>query len=207
MNINTDGLASLAGRRAAKAKPEWSPPSIQDFAYGHMLAFDQTLAKAGFVWLVHDVDGLEVVSSEMLKTGSTEGKGGHEENLTRGVRQYEAFRNLLASFYGLRGKCMVVHEAPPDGGGNIRRPESSLMASLALRIAVRDMGFTLAPQVAPIEHRKIVCGNPKADKLEEHRALAELAGSLPIKGYELVTNVDKRDALCVALSALHRGAR
>ncbi len=203
--VNTDGLKALAGRRKAKGVEPWRPPTVDDFAWGEVLTFDPSLGATGFLWLSRNSHGLGVRDGQTLKTTSTEGKGGHAENLARARGLYRAFRTLLSGFYPSQGEVVVVHESPPDGGGRIRRPESALLASLALEIATEDLGFTLAPPVAVATHRKLVCGRVRGvDKKEEHRVLRTWAPDL-IDGYDRhVTNEAKRDALCVGLAHLHR---
>jgi hypothetical protein len=78
------------------------------------------------------------------------------------------------------------------------------MASLALRREAAAWDIAVRPMVQPQSHRRVICGNPKASKKEEHEALATLVPALPIIGYSLVTNEATRDALCVGIAHLLR---
>lgn len=212
MTINTDKLEALAGRRTAKVKAPWVPPTAKDFRHGFVLAFDQSLAATGFVWLAatrNEQDGplkIEVKDADVLKTVDTaEGKGGHEENLRRAEEQYKNFKTLLASFSPSRAVAVVVREMPPNGGGRLMRPESSLLSALALQLAIRETDFATAPPIAPATWRKLVCGKGNATKEQAHQVLGTWAPSL-VEGYvRYITNEAKRDALCLALTALYLG--
>lgn len=207
--VRTDGLKALAGKRAVKAGPPWTPPTMADFREGFVLAFDPSLSATGFVWLARFDAGagprMEVRAGEVHGTTAPEGVKGKLAEVMRGQRLYWSLHGLLTAYRPIRDEIEVVHEAPPTGGGVVRSPESALLASLALRIAAEDLGFTLAPPVAVATHRKLVCGRVKGvDKKEEHRVLRTWAPDL-IDGFaEHVTNEAKRDALCVGLAHLAR---
>lgn len=212
MTINTDKLEALAGRRATKVKAPWVPPTARDFRHGFVFAFDQSLAATGFVWLTcthSERDGmprLRIKDADTLKTVDTaEGKGGHEENLRRAEQQYKNFKALLTSFNPSRGAAVVVREMPPNGGGRLMRPESSLLSALALEIAIQETGFVSTPPVAPATWRKVVCGKGNATKAEAHKGLDTWAPQL-VNGYtHHITNEAKRDALSLALTTLYLG--
>lgn len=209
MTLNTSALQQVVGRKKP-SKAAWVPPSIEEWAHlpgQSFLAFDQSLAATGFVHLMLQKDGgLFVADAQTFRTTTTEGKGGHEENLERALLQYRVFHSLLAGYHN-RGGYVVVHEMVPVGGGKLHNPESSLLAAHSLRVAVAEREMDLVPSVAVREHRKAVCGNAKADKREAHAALAELAEELDILNYKAITNDNTRDAACVALAHLRRLAR
>lgn len=209
MTLNLAGLQQVAGRKRT-AKPEWQPLSIEEWAHlgeRSILAFDQSLAATGFVHLsVSSHGGLFIADACTFRTTATEGKGGHEENLDRALIQYRNFKGLLSD-YRSRGGYIVVHEMVPVGGGKLIRPESSLLAAHSLRTAVFELEMEIASSVAVVEHRKVICGNSKADKREAHAALLERAQELDVLNYGIVTNDNTRDALCVALAHLRRVAR
>lgn len=211
--IETSGLEALSQRRLQKVKDVWVPPARADFRPGLVLAFDQSLAATGFVVLEgrlnkNDRVELSILESEVLKTtDSAEGKGGHAENLRRARDQYHAYSTLLRSFAVHRAHATVAHEAPPDGGGRIMRPESSLLAALALEIAAEEAGFREGVAVASATHRKLVCGRGNVTKKVAHTGLAMWAPAL-VSGYSRrITNEALRDGLSVALAALHRAPR
>lgn len=209
MTLNLTGLQQVAGRKRT-SKSAWKPLSTEEWRHlpeQGFLAFDQSLAATGFVHLSLSAHGgLFVADAQTFRTTATEGKGGHEENLDRALLQYRNFKKALFGYH-FRGGFTVVHEMVPVGGGKLTRPESSLLAAHSLRTAVADLELEIAPSVAVVEHRKVICGNHKADKREAHAALAQLAEELDILNYKAVTNDNTRDALCVALAHLRRLAR
>lgn len=211
--IETSGLEALSRRRLQKIKDVWIPPTRADFQPGFVLAFDQSLAATGFVVLEGRLDRydrveLTILGAEVLKTvDSAEGKGGHAENLRRARDQYHAYFTLLKSFSIYRRRAVVAHEAPPDGGGRIMRPESSLLAALSLEIATEEAGFLGGITVASATHRKLVCGRGNVTKKVAHEGLALWAPAL-VNGYtKHITNEALRDALSVALVALSGAPR
>ncbi len=208
MPIDTSGLESLSQRRVQKIKDVWVHPTREDFRPGYILAFDQSLAATGFVLLEgvrdkHDRLELSIKESEVIKTvDSAEGKGGHAENLRRAHDQYRNYFTLLKSFSVYRGHARIAYESPPDGGGRIMRPESSLLAALALRIATEEATFAPGITVASATHRKLVCGRGNVTKKVAHTGLALWAPAL-VNGYtKHITNEALRDALSIALCAL-----
>lgn len=207
MTFNIDGLHSLRDRKSS-AKESWQPPRLDDFSDKHVIAFDQTLNTTAGMCVHREDDGLRVRSVTMFAGQSS--ASGDEGSLQKGVALYNQFVAFLMSMKGVHrhsGDFVVAHEAPPVGGGTVRRPESALLAAQVLRIACARLEIPVAPMVASSTHRKAVCGNHRADKAEAHRGLAELASTLPIHGYDRVTNEHKRDALCVAIAHLLRERR
>jgi hypothetical protein len=206
MTFNLDGLHAVRDRKPS-SREEWVPPTIGDLGYGVVIAFDQTLSATAGMCVHRENDGLAVRGVRMMGgTSSSLDDLGNEANLQKGVTLHHRFIEFLM---GMRGhhpgeQITVVHEAPPVGGGTIRRPESSLLAAQALRIAADRLDIPVAPMVTSNAHKKTVCGDGRADKAEAHRALALLAEALPIRGYAKVSNSDKRDALCIAITHLMR---
>lgn len=202
-----NGLEAMARRvrEGDKASTkQWRMPEPDDFFHGCVMAFDQSLSATGVVVLVNDgVEGLRVLWAGTVRTKTTEGLGGHEENLERALDIRHRYTEVLNNRW--IKDMSVVHEMVPVGGP-LRSPESSLLAAVALRIAAEDLGCPLEPSVAPKRHRKAICGNANAKKPEAHRALTNLATLLPIGGYSLVTNEATRDALAIGLTHLLRGA-
>jgi hypothetical protein len=179
---------------------------IEDFAAHagktRILAVDQSLSATGMVWLAVGRRELTVYQAWTFRSEAGEDADGHEQNLQRAMDLGNQIDDVIRVVH--QDVAHVVHEGPPVGGGRIMRPESSLLAALALRQAAALWEVPIAPMVQPQTHKRIVCGNGNATKKEEHAALAQLAATLPILDYDRVTNEAIRDALCVALAHLTR---
>lgn len=205
MSIDTTRLESLRGKLVARRDP-WRAPVIEDFAAHagktRILAVDQSLSATGMVWLAVGKKELTVYGAWTFRSEAGADVEGHEENLQRALSLGTQIDWVLWEVH--RNVACVVHEGPPVGGGRILRPESSLLAALALRQAATRREVPIAPMVQPQTHKRVVCGNGNATKKEEHAALAQLATTLPILEYQRVTNEATRDALCVALAHLIR---
>lgn len=203
MDLNLDALHAVRDKKSSP-REEWRPLTIDDLGYGIVICFDQSLTKTAGM-CVHREGSAVAVRGVKQFAGHTDACG-DEGNFQKGTTIYHRFIEFLMSMKGHHRdeQITVVHEAPPVGGGVVMRPESSLLAAQALRIAADRLDIPVAPMVSPAQHKKAICGNARADKPEAHAALAQLALSLPIRGYECVTNADKRDALCIGLTYLAR---
>jgi hypothetical protein len=203
MTFNLDGFRPVRDRKLS-ARETWTPPTLDDLGYGIVIAFDQTLSATAGMCVHRNENALQVRGVKVL-SGRTEATG-NEGNLQKGVdlhRQLDFFLRGILTHHPDE-QVTVVHEAPAVGGGVVRNPESSLLAAQALRIACSGLSLPVAPMVAPAAHKKVICGDSRADKGKEHQSLALLAESLPIHGYRAVSNGDKRDALCIAIAHLVR---
>jgi hypothetical protein len=167
-----------------------------------ILAADQSLSAAGLVVIRVDTDHLDILRATTLRGMATEGAEGYEETLQKALNLSKQLIKEIGQVPA--GVEELVHEGIPIGGGKIVRPESSLMASLALRQAAMRWDMPVKAMVQPQSHRRVICGNPSASKKEEHEALATLVPALPIAGYGHVTNEATRDALCVGIAHLVR---
>lgn len=208
--IDTEGLTRFRDRKPAP--PPWQPMLRSDLPpWARLLAFDASLANTGWVALSlsqSDEHDARVVDAGMCQTGAQDGPGGHEESLRRALVLRQALRGVLRRFDP--SVWTVVHETPPAAGPRLHRPESALLACLALRVLAEDFRFGVAVPVDPRLHKRVVGGNPNATKAEEHAALGALAVDVGLRGMAHITNVDKRDALCVGLAHLYlmrRGER
>lgn len=201
MSLNLDKLKSF---RTGEAPAVWTPPSLSDYRPGKVIAFDQSLGACAVValWCTHPEGRppvLHVNAAETFRTEST--AKGHEGNfqrtmdLTTQIGQWMSARNFA-------GDWQIVHEAPPSGGGTIRHPESSILASVAVRYATH--GYTLRPMVNRQAHAKLICGDGNADKKTHHAALKRLMTEYPITNADKITNEGKRDALSLGLCCLAR---
>jgi hypothetical protein len=193
--VNTEGLAQFRDENAPKKAP-WSLPLSRDFRPGNILAFDPSLSACGFVALSIDDNGITVHEAIKFPNPIVYATG-NEENYLKALTLTSEVRRWRCETGFHKFLWPYVHEAPPVGGGRIKSPESALLASLAVRFAMEPMEFR--GMITPAAHKKFICGNSKATKQEHHAALAELAKTLPINGYEKITNEAKRDALSIAL--------
>jgi Holliday junction resolvasome RuvABC endonuclease subunit len=185
-----------------KGKDVWLPPTRVQLAFGNVLAFDQSLAACGMVLLSHDRHILRVVDAVMFKTPSE--TSGHEDQFQRGVALARHVRSYLAAHDVHAPEWTAVHEAPPVGGGQIRTPESSLLAAQAIRIEMDYRGIPVAPMVTPQQHKWVTSGDRLIRKGPHRAALLRLTTMLGVEGCALITNEAHRDALSVALTHLVR---
>lgn len=196
-------FSGLSGLQHAPSAKEWAPPTLESFGFGDVLSFDQSLTAAGWVRLASYAEGLGVIASGVEKGGMDHLRG-HEQNLSRGVVLYDRFGEVVQN--NTTASTLIVHETPPVGGGKMARPEASLLAALALRIAVFDEGLDVE-MLGAQPAKKMICGNANADKKTAHAALALHLAPL-ILGYdEHITNEAKRDALLIALLRLTKEKR
>lgn len=180
-----------------------------DLGFGTVLAFDQSLGTptsggTGWVMVVRNHPGvLRVWDAGMFKGLDTGTVRGPEMSVQRGLGLYQSLDlAMIQSWSMLRNSAFeVVYETPPVGGG-MARPESSLMAALAIQIWAANNG--LDTMMLPAQRAKIlICGNGNATKREAHAALAECKGW--IMDYDrFITNEAHRDALLLALTWLAR---
>lgn len=203
MTLNTARLEGLAGsKKLISRRDPWRAPTMAEFIEHEgkrIIAVDQSLSATGLVVIRVGADHLSILWSTTLRGVVSEDVKGYEETLQKATNLGKQLATALGQVPDIDE---LVHEGVPIGGGKIVRPESSLMASLALRHEADLWGIPVKPMVQPQTHRRVVCGNAGASKKEEHEGLAKLASSLPIIGYELVTNEATRDALCVGIAHL-----
>lgn len=119
----------ISRRRSPVRRKAWTAPSVDDFAYGSVLSFDQTLSKTGFAVVVHDSQGLRVTEGAVIRHKVPE--TGFEETYAKAILM-EADIEAVVTFLGL-GVEEVVHEMPSVQG---YRTESSLFAGYFVRRAV-----------------------------------------------------------------------
>jgi Holliday junction resolvasome RuvABC endonuclease subunit len=186
-----------AGRKPLK--PVWNPLTPDRFTVAtEVLSWDQSLRKTAWTWISTEDGPPRVVDAGMCRTKTRDigGKESWADRFTDGVSIQD---QMLAVLQRLSGDSVrVAHEAPPMGGGSLRSPHSSVLASQALWIACSRCGITpvsLTPQSA----KKLLTGNPKADKPEVGRAVTALNW---LDGRELLTNEDLRDAAAIGLTFL-----
>jgi Holliday junction resolvasome RuvABC endonuclease subunit len=185
------------------AKQPWTPLQLADLPNGRFVAADPSLAAFGLVFI--EIDGGEVAVREAQKitTAQTE-VGGWESNFARADELYDILWGILDSWDDEWDfeSALFVHEAPPSGGGAMMRTESSILAGREFRRVAKDLTVLLDKLVTPQSHKKLLCGNHIAKKIQHHKAIKEL---LPqIHDSRLITNEATRDALSIGLYAAHR---
>lgn len=191
-------------RFRADAQPSkkrvWEPPTVEDFARGSVLAVDQSLAALGWVWLVHYINGLEVLDKGSVRTKPEDFPKSHEGTLQRALVVHQQWGDQVYTAmdrYPVWGDNTVfVHETPPVGS-RMARPESSLLSALAVRLALQGLDLPAAIMVSNQHSKAVLVGNANAEKKTWHTALDRysFAGAMP-------SNEGERDALCLALTYL-----
>lgn len=140
-------LATKPGR-GGKAAGLWTPPQEEDFAFGKVLAFDQTLSHTGWVMIVHDDDGLRLCATGMIEPftelTSHEGTYDKADGLSREIQGVVNYYNC---FHGLR----ITYERPAVVG---KRIESALMAGREVHRASEGSAIAVSNQHA----KKVIVG-------------------------------------------------
>lgn len=204
MTLDTSSLRGLGTKKAkTSGRPPWQQPVFADIGQGRVLAFDQSLGGCAAVALIRTVHDLTVYATQSFKTAHV-AQGGHEENFQKAQDLTRQVAQWIQDTIPYPPEWVVVHEMPPVGGGQLRRPESSIMAAMAVRYAATSSLVPLAPMVAKKAHAKFFCGNPNATKKDHHAALMDVVSPWPVVGLHQVTNEGKRDALSVGLTHLAR---
>lgn len=134
-----------------KALPEPVVPVTER----RILSFDQSLANTGWAYIVCG----RVGETGNIKT-EREDKG-HEDNLNRATTVFVEVLGLMQRFEMGRAD-LVVHETPPVGG-RMMRPEASLMAATAIRIAAYQRWVPVG-MVGAQKAKKRWTGNGNAKK-------------------------------------------
>lgn len=196
-------LGAPARKRTTKAKPEWHPPTMANLAIGRVLAFDPSLSSTGFVDMECDGDHLIVHTGETFI-------GAFENELTGWVKDFAAAESLRQQFterlsrYLTIPDLVIVHEAPPLGGGKMSSPESAVQASLMLRTAALDLRLPLRPMVRTQDHKRLTVNQANATKTEYHKLLMPLLEELSPGSKKIITNEHQRDAAGVGLADMIR---
>lgn len=178
---------------------------MTSFGLGRVIALDPSLRATGAVALTSTSSQLIVDYPKVFTTPTDIPEVGHEGNMVRAQMIAEQFRIWLqyrSFIFMAEQPWIVVVEAPPVAVGTIRRPESSLLACLALRLVATENNLTIAPMVSAQEHHW-VCGGVHNDKVKAHAELKSWAPHL-VTGFNTITNEALRDALGVGLTHLKR---
>jgi Holliday junction resolvasome RuvABC endonuclease subunit len=125
---------------------------------GTILAFDQSLAATGWAHLQCRNGEIAVREVGMLPTSPSD--RGHEGSLRRAVLIHQQALALIAGVHPDR----IAHEAPAVGG-RMARPEASLVAATAIRIAASMYAIPVFMYGAQ-KVKKRLTGNGNAQKKE-----------------------------------------
>lgn len=181
--------------------PKWAELDLATLPNCRVVACDPSLAASGLVFIeVHDGE-VYVLGAETVGTTKTD-KVGWEDTFLRAHQLKMRLRPILESWvhdYGA-GMGIAVHEAPPIGGSF--RTESTILAGFTFEQLAEEIGMVADPLVTPMAHKKLICGNGRAQKKEHHDALKLLMTT--IFDSKCVKNEATRDALSIALYAASR---
>ena len=173
--------------------PAPAPELVEHPVLGHgeVLAFDQSITATGWIRLISGRGGLHVIEVGSISCPPDGYPKGHAGTLLRA----EYVAKEMASILRRVPVLDVVHELPAVGG-RMARPESSLLAALALRIEARRQGHGV--HIVQNQHsKKVLVGNGNASKSEWHAGISKFTYSGPKP-----TNEGQRDAFCLGLTFL-----
>jgi Holliday junction resolvasome RuvABC endonuclease subunit len=196
------GYDSVPAPPKGRRKAVWAPLTAARLGVGSVLAFDQSMRNTG--WAVVDNDGrrCQVLAAGMCRTRLGEGAGNWADTFADVVLLCTQIRAVLDRY--ATTVTAIAHEAPPTGGGRLRRPESAILAGAVVRICCADLG--LVPVMPANQSAKWLLTGRRTNvtKGQVGAALNELDW---LEGRELLTNEHKRDAAAVGLAWLERLGR
>lgn len=192
-----DKAAELTGRAPKKKRTTWAAPTMEDFAYGTVFAFDQTVSKTGYCLIKNGGLGhIQVFRHGKLVEPPIPDLVGFEDVLQRATWMAERIRAVIWEAQGLHPDLVVVHERPIVAGHRI---ESSMLGALGVSLACSSLGikrFMIASQ----HTYKVLC--PPEDRGVKPgitRAVARYFDHTGGRDW----NQDSRDALALALTYLY----
>lgn len=176
----------------AKPAPQWTPPTIEDFAWGVTVqAFDQTLTNTGYVELM-------IVGGEVRVAGRLTIRPKPPKELDSFAYAFEQ-ASLLGDEVDDLLMCSseVVFEMPAVSGFRI---DSSKMAGQVIYDRVREsrLGYK-AVMISKNHAASILTGDPYADKNEIRKAIARYLPESDTRRW----NEHQRDALALGLAHLY----
>lgn len=178
----------------------WTPLDLTKLPDCNIIACDPSLTALGLV-LLEVCDGeVTVHGAEKLSTVPTDRKGWDDTFYRSRVME-----SLVAAYMDkmvTNSDVLAVNEAPPAGGGDFVRIESSALTGYGFQSVAEELGLQIDRTVTPQSHKKLISGNHLAKKTEHHTALKKLM--VDIRGSEAVKNEATRDALSIGLYVAHR---
>lgn len=135
---------------------------------GTLLLVDQSLASSGIVCMVFDHSPLPPHLQYWLTLKSLTALDGPVSSLDRATQLHHEFTKLIQfSSCPLDG---IVYETPPLSLNSLQRPESSLLAASALRIAAHQANIPTYA-VSANRAKNLITGNSNAKKKDVREVL------------------------------------
>lgn len=193
--------AVVKGVTQAKTKRTfWQAPALDRFAYGTVLAFDQTFSKTGFCLLRHDEHGLDVIRKGKLVEPPLPDLKGFADTIQRSVWMTERIHNIIAEcnsqFVVPDKQLRVAHEMPAAHGHRI---ESSLIGAIAVNLACERLRLPKPAMVAKQHVAAVLC--PPSDRTGKPAIKRATMRYLDTNTRDWVE--DTRDAFAIALTYLY----
>lgn len=176
----------------SKPRPEWTPPSIEDFAWEMTVqAFDQTLTNIGYVQFMIIKGEVRVADHRTIRPKPSKGL----DSFTYGYEQASLLGDEVDDL--LLCSSEVVFEMPAVTGYRI---DSSKMAGQAIYDRVHASRFHYKAVMVSKNHAAtILTGNKDAGKPEMAEAVARYAPETVSRKW----NEHQRDALALGLAHLY----
>lgn len=173
-----------------------------------IISFDQALSETGYVVIQSLADhGPPRFEATGMLTATHDVKG-HENTLLRASSLYLEAKGLIAYHKPAMDNLplVVVHETPPTsaGHGKMARPESSLLAALAIRVAAMECNCRVVMRARQKAYKRFT-GSGNAEKKFMKEALTKLLDARGIKRPEGPWNQHIIDALGIALLEVEGG--
>jgi len=189
-------------RPAAKVteSDETPPKSFRWTGNGVIVAFDQSLANSGYVVAEVAQKRLSVMASGTIHTVTTGGRKSWTDTLYRARELIEPMGAVLAEYQPV----LIIHEMPPIGNSrSMRRPDSSILSSLALWVAAGETPIRMVDARAA---KKYLTGKPGATKKEVRTALEKRLGDV-FQAPDLRKNEHTYDALALLITFIHKESK
>lgn len=178
-------LEQYAAKIQEKQKPEWSPPTWDDFKPSLVVAsFDQTFTTTGYVLMMVGNEEVHIFERDTWKPWSD------ATGFQMAYEKTDRLEKLLIAFILKHAPERMVYEMPVVMG---KRTDSSFLAGY---VFAKQRGVPIS-----IQHSRTVLAGPQArdDKKLGHRALVDY---IPASGTRQ-WNEHQRDAAINALGYLH----
>lgn len=191
--------ASVAARKVREpSKKVWSAPAAEDFAFGTVLAFDQTITKTGVALVDHDYTGIHVRVTNLIKPVAGDHLRGFEQTLTKSLAMERGVCGVLL----MLGKVdAIVHEMPSVMGYRI---ESSLLAAHSVRSMASQHSRGVPVHMVSNQAMRAVLNAPdQRDEKKYVKAAVEALVDMSARGPG-PWNQDVHDAVGLALTYLHK---
>lgn len=200
-NINPEDILrqireKLAEGRTRKIPKTHRPPEPEDFRWGRILCFDQTLSNCGWALLKHDAQGLGVIVSGTIRPAPLGSVKGFEATFAKAVLLSRELGFVISMMNGHFDR--VVLELPSVVG---YRTESSLVAAVTVCVEL-DRLETMQPEfVSRRAAGALLCGNRDAPKIVSSELVNRLVTDHPTGVGAWTEHV--RDAVFVGLKHLY----